>query len=175
MIKRSLGGFPCWPFLTCMSTRETWGPMQNLCRRHLTSMANRQWYGAIDQGTTSTRFMVFDLSGPQPVKLVKAKRPIPTVALHPGWAEQDPSLMIKSTIECINEVSEAIKSQYGISSLQDCLKGSSIYTTYLTDIMIGIGVTNQRETTIAWDAVTGQPLSPAICSKDKLLHIYSDS
>ena len=70
--------------------------------------------------------MVFDLSGPQPVRLVKAKRPIPTIALHPGWAEQDPALMIRSVVECINEVSDKIRDEYGYASLNKCLKGTEI-------------------------------------------------
>jgi len=114
----------------------------------ISSKSSPEWYGALDLGTTSIIFILFDLSGPRPVRLVKAKRVIPTISQHPGWAEQDPSLLLKSTIECIDEISEWADARHGFPALKYCVRS--------------VGITNQRETVVAWDAKTGEPISPAI-------------
>ncbi len=66
------------------------------------------WYGAIDQGTTSTRFIIYDLVKRKQIAL--ARRPVRTVSKHPGWAEQDPIDILRSVCECIDEVSQHLGS-----------------------------------------------------------------
>lgn len=82
----------------------------------------REWYGAIDQGTTSTRFIIFDLANNPPKEIIKASRPVHTDAPHPGWAQQDPILMLEALKECIQEAETNIKIEYGYQSLKECIK-----------------------------------------------------
>jgi glycerol kinase len=99
---------------------------------------------AIDQGTTSSRALVFN-SKAQPVSLhqIDLKQTYPS----DGWVEQDPEEMWMHTLECCrNALQKAHLSP--------------------TDI-IAIGITNQRETTIIWDRKTGQPIYPAIVWQDR--------
>lgn len=115
------------------------------------------WYGAIDQGTTSSRFIVYKLlDGLRPERISIARCPVKMDCPYPGWAQQDPLEILASVNECIVEVAEDIKRRFGMS-LKDCLTA--------------IGITNQRETTVAWNSSTGKPLSPAIRTK-KLCVIY---
>lgn len=94
---------------------------------------------AIDQGTTSTRAILFDKRG---CMVSCAQREISIFYPNSGWVEQDPIEIYISVIDVVNEV--LIK-----SNLQ------------LTDID-SIGITNQRETTIVWDRKTGLPIYNAI-------------
>src|SRR5687768_5343839 len=99
--------------------------------------------GALDQGTTSTRFMIFDHSG-QVVGL--DQREHEQIYPKPGWVEHDP-LEISLRTE---EVIEAGLQKAGISA---------------GDIS-AVGVTNQRETTIVWERSTGKPVYNAIVWQD---------
>ena len=94
---------------------------------------------AFDQGTTSSRAIIFDALG-KPVTV--AQYPFPQIYPHPGWVEHDPMVILNTEIEAAGEAFE----KSGLSP---------------TDIA-GIGVTNQRETTIIWDKKTGQPIYNAI-------------
>jgi len=94
---------------------------------------------ALDQGTTSSRAIVFDSSG-KPVTI--AQYPFPQIYPHPGWVEHDPMVILNTEIEAAAEAFE----KSGLSP---------------TDIA-GIGITNQRETTIIWDKNTGEPVYNAI-------------
>lgn len=93
----------------------------------------------IDQGTTNSRAIIFDESGNQ---VGNGKKELPQIFPKPGWVEQKPE-DIWSTVQ--EAVSNAIKNS-GVD---------------IKDIS-GIGITNQRETTILWDRVTGKPLYNAI-------------
>lgn len=93
----------------------------------------------IDQGTTNSRAIIFNEAGEQ---VGSGKRELPQIFPRPGWVEQDPNDIWRTTQEAILE---AIKIS-GIGS---------------KDIS-GIGITNQRETTILWDRATGRPLYNAI-------------
>ena len=64
---------------------------------------------------------------------------------HAGWVEQDPKEIIDTVIECIDETVKKLQVQ-GIEP---------------SDVM-AVGITNQRETTVLWDKVTGEPLYNAI-------------
>ncbi len=99
--------------------------------------------GAIDQGTTSTRFVVVDHSG----RIVAMDQREHTQSYpRPGWVEHDPIEIWRNT--------EAVVS--------GALASAGIATTDLA----AVGVTNQRETTVVWDRSTGVPLAPAIVWQD---------
>ena len=92
---------------------------------------------ALDQGTTSSRAIVFDRAGQI---AAKAQHPFPQIYPQAGWVEHDP-MTIWDT--------ERLAAAEAIRGLPE---GS----------IAGIGVTNQRETTIVWDKATGQPVYNAI-------------
>ena len=99
--------------------------------------------GAIDQGTSSTRFIVFASNTAEVVTFhqEEIKQSFP----REGWVEQDPMEIIQSVHKCIEKVTENLQ-KLDIS---------------LNDLK-AIGITNQRETTILWDKTTGEPLYNAI-------------
>jgi glycerol kinase len=109
----------------------------------LSKVAVKSYIGAIDQGTTSTRFIVFDKSA----RIVAvAQREHEQIFPQPGWVEHDPREILRRTLEVI---SEALQSR--------ALQASDL---------AAIGITNQRETTIVWDRKTGEPVSNAIVWQD---------
>ena len=106
---------------------------------------------SIDQGTTSSRAIVFDRNG----KMVStAQKEFRQYYPKPGWVEHDPKEIWSSQASV---VTEAI-SKIGIS-------GSDIS---------GIGITNQRETTILWDRETGEPVYNAIVWQDRRTSGYCE-
>jgi glycerol kinase len=101
------------------------------------------YLGAIDQGTTSTRFIVFDRSG----RIVSvAQKEHEQIYPKPGWVEHDPDEIWRRTEEVIRE---AMSSQ-GLRPKD----------------LAAIGITNQRETTLVWNKSTGQPVYNAIVWQD---------
>ena len=101
------------------------------------------YIGAIDQGTTSSRFMVFDRSG----RIVSvAQKEHEQIYPKPGWVEHDPAEIWRRVEEVIQEAMEA-----------KGLKPSDLS---------GIGITNQRETTVVWNRKTGKPVYNAIVWQD---------
>ena len=94
---------------------------------------------AIDQGTTSSRAILFDHNG-QPVNM--AQREVICKFPHSGWVEVDALSIWVSVIDCINEV----------------MVRQNIKTTNINSI----GLTNQRETAVIWDRETGMPVCDAI-------------
>lgn len=94
---------------------------------------------AIDQGTTSSRAIIFDH---QSNIIAQAQEEITCLYPKPGWVEQDP-LQIWASVSAV--VSEAL-----------------ITSNLTMRSLAAIGITNQRETTIVWDAKTGLPVYPAI-------------
>src|SRR5207245_1288743 len=99
---------------------------------------------AIDQGTTSTRAIVFDASG-RPV--ASAQKELPQIFPKPGWVEHDPEQIWSATVEVCREA----------------LARAKLDATALA----GIGITNQRETTVVWDRSTGKPIHNAIVWQDR--------
>jgi glycerol kinase len=99
--------------------------------------------GAIDQGTTSTRFIIFDHAGQI---VASAQKEHTQNTPHPGWLEHDP-------LEIFRNVRE---------TAAEALIRANIRATDLA----AIGITNQRETTVLWDRKTGKPLHPAIVWQD---------
>ncbi|KAL5043315.1 hypothetical protein BDW71DRAFT_210308 [Aspergillus fruticulosus] len=102
--------------------------------------------GSIDQGTTSTRFLIFNREGePVASHQVEFKQIYP----NPGWHEHDPLELVSSVETCIEE---AVK-QFEINGND-------------RQSIKAVGITNQRETTIVWDYETGEPLYNAIVWTD---------
>ncbi|AFK19308.1 glycerol kinase [Haloferax mediterranei ATCC 33500] len=107
-------------------------------------MSGETYVGAIDQGTTGTRFMVFDHDG----KVVaNAYEKHEQIYPEPGWVEHDANEIWENTKTVINE------------ALNDALLDP--------EQLEAIGITNQRETTIVWDRETGQPIHNAIVWQDR--------
>ncbi len=99
---------------------------------------------AIDQGTTSSRAIIFSKNGTLVSQhLVDLKQSFP----RSGWVEQDANEMYENTILCCREV----------------LKKSALSPKNIACV----GISNQRETTIIWDRQTGQPIYPAIVWQDR--------
>ena len=94
---------------------------------------------AIDQGTTGTRAILFDRRGQM---MCNAYQEIRQFYPRPGWVEHDAQEYWQSTLNCTKEV----LSQSGAEPRS----------------IVGIGITNQRETTILWDKITGEPVFHAI-------------
>ncbi|CAG8224426.1 unnamed protein product [Penicillium nalgiovense] len=102
--------------------------------------------GSIDQGTTSTRFLIFNRDG-DPVASHQVE--FSQIYPNPGWHEHDPLEIVTSVETCIEEAVRNFEAQgHTRSSIQS------------------IGITNQRETTIVWDHETGEPLYNAIVWTD---------
>lgn len=99
---------------------------------------------AIDQGTTSTRAILFDLQGQ--IQGV-AQRELKIHTPHNGWVEQDPEDIWRDTEFVCRDVLE----QADVTAAQ----------------VLAIGITNQRETTVVWDRATGKPLYNAIVWQDR--------
>jgi glycerol kinase len=102
-----------------------------------------KYIGAIDQGTTSTRFIVFDKSGH--IASV-AQKEHEQIYPKPGWVEHDPDEIWRRTQEVIEEA----------------MQRQSLRSTDLA----AIGITNQRETTVVWNRKTGKPVSNALVWQD---------
>ena len=94
---------------------------------------------AIDQGTTSSRAMLFDRAG---AVAGSAQREFRQIFPQPGWVEHDPQEILASVLATVAEVLTAAQVDAGE--------------------LVGIGITNQRETTVVWDRCTGQPVYNAI-------------
>lgn len=99
---------------------------------------------AIDQGTTSTRAILFSTEG-EPVGV--AQQEFEQHFPDDGWVEHDPEDIWQSTIDVCKEV----------------LKENDVSASEIA----GIGITNQRETTIVWDKKTGEPVYNAIVWQDR--------
>lgn len=111
-----------------------------------------QYILAIDQGTTSSRAIIFDALG-SPVAM--AQKAIEQSFPEDGWVEHNPDELWQTSLSLCQEALE--KSQL---TAQD---------------IIGIGITNQRETTIVWDAATGEAIYPAIVWQDRRTADYCAS
>ncbi len=99
---------------------------------------------AIDQGTTSTRAMIFDAAGSP---RAQAQRELRQSYPRPGWVEHDPEEIWQATVE----TSRAALAEAKLAARD----------------LAGIGITNQRETTILWDRASGRPIAPAIVWQDR--------
>jgi glycerol kinase len=103
----------------------------------------KSYISAIDQGTSSTRFMVFDKNA-RVVALAQAEHE--QIFPRPGWVEHDALEILRRTREVIAE---------GLAQ-----------RSLLAADLAAIGITNQRETTVVWDRKTGEPIANAIVWQD---------
>ncbi|ANY77673.1 glycerol kinase [Microvirga ossetica] len=102
-----------------------------------------QYVGAIDQGTTSSRFIVFDKAG---TIVSSGQKEHEQIYPKPGYVEHDPLEIWRNTKEVIREA----LAKKGLSPRD----------------LAAIGITNQRETTLIWDKRTGKPLHHALVWQD---------
>jgi glycerol kinase len=109
----------------------------------MASDGQARYVGAIDQGTTSTRFMIFDHDGNE---VARHRLPHEQIRSRAGWVEHDPHEIWEST----QDVVEAALGRAGITA----------------DDLAAIGIANQRETTVVWDRRTGVPCHHAIAGRD---------
>jgi len=106
---------------------------------------------SLDQGTTSSRAIVFDHGG-QPV--ASAQKEFTQVFPRPGWVEHDPD--------------EIWSTQSGVAI--EAIGRAGINSSSIA----GIGITNQRETTVVWDRKTGKPVYNAIVWQDRRTSEFCD-
>lgn len=106
---------------------------------------------ALDQGTTSSRAIVFNHSG-RPV--ASAQKEFTQIYPKPGWVEHDPE--------------EIWSTQAGVATEVLALAGLK------SSDVAGIGITNQRETTVVWNRLTGKPVYNAIVWQDRRTADYCD-
>lgn len=97
----------------------------------------------IDEGTTSTRAIVYDLAG---TALTSAQAELTQYYPAAGWVEHDAGEIWERTLAVARKAIDAAGA---------------------IDRIAAIGITNQRETVVAWDRTTGEPLSPAIVWQDR--------
>ncbi len=102
-----------------------------------------RYVGAVDQGTTSTRFLVFD---PQGRVVASAQEEHRQITPRPGWVEHDPEEIWERTRQVVRRAC----AQAGLRP-QD---------------LAAVGVTNQRETTVVWRRATGRPVARAVVWQD---------
>ena len=103
-----------------------------------------QYILALDQGTTSTRAMLFDKDGQV---VATAQKELLQIFNNPGWVEHDANGIWEDARQVMAEV--VIKANIPPYKIA------------------GIGLTNQRETTIIWDRLTGEPIAPAVVWQSK--------
>lgn len=106
-------------------------------------MAVGELIGALDQGTTSTRFMIFDHSG---AEIARHQVPLPQHLPAPGRVEHDPDEIW--------------------AGADAAIRGALARGRLSAADLAAVGVTNQRETTLVWDRHTGRPYGPAIVWQD---------
>ena len=98
---------------------------------------------ALDQGTTSSRAIIFDKFGNA---FSKAQNEFPQIYPQAGWVEHDPMEILYSQI----------------TSITQALKRAARHPEFKPSDIKAIGITNQRETTIIWNKETGRPIHNAI-------------
>jgi len=106
---------------------------------------------ALDQGTTSSRAIVFDHSG---LPVAAAQKEFTQIYPKPGWVEHDPEEIWSSQAGVVSEV----LAKAGLNSVD----------------IAGIGITNQRETTVVWNRITGKPVYNAIVWQDRRTADFCD-
>jgi glycerol kinase len=99
---------------------------------------------AIDQGTTSSRAIIYDQDGGQ---ICSAQQEFAQIYPQAGWVEHDPEVIWQTVLQTVQEVVKLARE-----------KGYK---------PIACGITNQRETTIVWDRTTGEPIANAIVWQDR--------
>jgi glycerol kinase len=106
--------------------------------------SSKKFVLALDQGTTSSRALLFDREGNA---VAQAQREFTQHFPQPGWVEHD-----------AREIWDSQR-----ATLADTLRAANVRA----DDLAAIGITNQRETTVLWDRTTGAPVAPAIVWQDR--------
>ena len=104
----------------------------------------KKFLAAIDQGTTSSRVILFDLQGK--IKFISQKE-FKQYFPNNGWVEHNPNEIWKSTLISLKKVIKKAKK--------------------LNGEILSIGITNQRETTVLWNKKNGKPIYNAIVWQDR--------
>jgi len=99
---------------------------------------------ALDQGTSSSRSIVFDAAG---AIVAMAQREFPQIFPKPGWVEHDPMEIWRTQLATAREA-------LSVAGLD-------------ASALAGVGITNQRETTVIWERATGRPIHNAIVWQDR--------
>ena len=107
-------------------------------------MSEAPYILAIDQGTTSTRAMIFDRDG---APRATAQRELPQIFPRPGWVEHDPEEIWRATLDTCR----AAMAKLGVGAAA----------------IAALGITNQRETTVLWERASGRPIANAIVWQDR--------
>ncbi|PIL25251.1 hypothetical protein GSI_13140 [Ganoderma sinense ZZ0214-1] len=112
----------------------------------MSNLKQGEFVGSLDCGTTSTRFLIFDKHAD-----IVAQHQIeyPQYYPEPGWHEQDPDELMNSCEVCIDEASKALEA-----------------AGWAKESVKAIGITNQRESAVAWSRKTGKPLCRLIVWDD---------
>ena len=98
----------------------------------------KKYIVAIDEGSSSVRAVVFDIQ--KNTVILSRKEKLKTFYPNPGWVEQDAEEIFKKAKACLDDVLDSIDPA----------------------LVVGIGITNQRETTVVWNKKTGIPINNAI-------------
>src|SRR4051812_21602709 len=133
---------PCgWP-LRMVRNRVSMGKAAKGNETGGRGMATRDLILSIDQGTTSTRAIVFTAGGDA---VATAQKALPQIYPADGWVEHDPEEIWSATVEvCRKVLADVGAERFG-----------------------AIGITNQRETAVVWDRKTGKPIHNAIVWQDR--------
>ena len=127
----------CWPPATCSGARPA--RRRNDRRRRVAPMA--EFVGAVDQGTTSTRFMIFDHDG---VEVARSQLEHEQILPRSGWVEHNP-------VEIWERTASTMATALTSADLQP-------------EDLAAVGITNQRETTVVWN----RQHRPAVPQRDRL-------
>ena len=115
-------------------------------------MAKRKFILALDQGTTSSRAIVFDSNS----RIVAVgQREFPQIFPRSGWVEHDPEIIWKTQL----------------ATTRQALRQANLTASDIA----AIGITNQRETTVVWDRDTGKPIANAIVWQDRRTADFCDA
>ena len=104
------------------------------------------YLASIDQGTSSSRVILYDAESLEPVASHQVELQSATTTPEPGWSQMDPSAILRS----VDEAAQGALQKANASS---------------TDV-VGVGITNQRESTVCWDSTTGDALYDCILWHD---------
>ena len=146
----------------CYLGEVTWGRCQ--CKRCAlcVNLETMRYILSLDQGTTSSRAMLFDHAGSvAAVSQVEFAQIFP----QPGWVEHDALEIWHSQLKVARNCLK-IALDGSVAHVNKALTAPDLVATRQPEIL-AIGITNQRETTVLWDRQTGQPLANAIVWQDR--------
>jgi glycerol kinase len=141
------------------------GKTTNQTVRQWVNLSDMYYILALDQGTTSSRAMLFDHAG---AVVAVEQAEFAQIFPQPGWVEHDAleiwQSQLKTAQKCLKKVSNRpLDQSIRVQSAPDLIAKLSSSKPGI----LAIGITNQRETTVLWDRKTGQPLANAIVWQDR--------